>query len=225
MLFEEERQKNNEIIRRIRDKKILAVIRTDNADKAINISKALVAGGVNNIEITMGYDGDLRVIEELSAMSSVYVAAGSLITANQANCAIKAGAKLIVSPITEPGLIKTCKGRKIPIITGAATPTEAYRAWKLGVNLIKLFPAKDLGGATYLKDILTPMSFLNLLPTGGIEISDFISYLKAGAVAVGMGKSFYANEKNYLTITKKAELATEKIKTYIKESTTPKSFK
>ncbi len=218
MLFEEERQKNNEIIRQIRDKKILAVIRTDNHDKALNIAMALVDGGVTNIEITMGYDGDIKVIEEVSKMNGVYVAAGSLITANQANCAIKAGAKLIVSPITEPGLIKICKGRKIPIITGAATPTEAYKAWKLGVNLIKLFPAKDLGGATYLKDVMTPMPFLNLLPTGGIEISDFISYLKAGAVAVGMGKSFYANEKNYLTITKKAELATEKVKTYIKES-------
>lgn len=207
--------KNPKIIDIIEKSKIFAVVRTDNPQKALEISKALIAGGIKVIEITMGYEGDTDVIRELSQNEEVSVAAGSVITAQQAESAINAGVKLIVSPVCEMRLIKLCRGRRIPIVTGAATPSEAYNAWKLGVDIIKIFPAKALGGPDYIKHILTPMPFLHLMPTGGVDINNFVDYLKAGAVAVGIGQAFYGDQENMSQITEKAETAVCRLKDFI----------
>jgi 2-dehydro-3-deoxyphosphogluconate aldolase/(4S)-4-hydroxy-2-oxoglutarate aldolase len=195
--------------------KIFAVVRTDLAQKSIDISNALIAGGIKIIEITMEHDDSIIAIQELSKNKDVYIAAGSVITADQAEKAIKAGAKLIVSPILEMRLVKLCRARRIPIIIGAATPTEAYEAWKFGVNIVKIFPAKALGGADYIKDILTPMPFLRLVPTGGVDFDNFTDYLDAGAVAVGMGNAFYADETDFSLITKKAKTVVDKLNVYL----------
>lgn len=205
---------NNKIYQNIEYKKIFAVVRAKSTQKAISISKALIDGGIRVIEITMGFDGVFDAIEEISKVSDVTVAAGSVITSYQANNAIDAGAKFIVSPVTEMKLIKLCKGKKTPIITGAATPNEAYNAWKLGVNIIKIFPAAALGGPSYIKDILTPMPFLHLMPTGGVNLNNFTDYLAAGACAVGVGNAFYEG-KTIMEITTNAKIATEKLKKYL----------
>lgn len=203
------------IIRNIEKNRIIGVVRTNNAQRAIDISKALIDGGIKIIEITMNYADAHAAIGEISKISEVSVAAGSVVTGAQADAAIKEGAELIVSPVAEMTLIKLCKGKAIPIITGAATPTEAYNAWKLGVNLIKVFPAKELGGPNYICDVLTPMPFLPLIPTGGIDLDNFIEYLKNGAIAVGIGKSFYADEESLSVITDKAKLAVKKLNDYL----------
>jgi len=210
--------KQSKIATEMEKNKIFAVVRTDNAQKAIDISKALIDGGINLIEITMGYDDAVTAIKKLSENTDISVAAGSVITADQAEKAINSGAKLIVSPILEMRLIKLCRAKKIPIITGAATPTEAYEAWKLGVSIIKVFPAKALGGPRYIKDILTPMPFLHLMPAGGVNFDNFTDYLDAGAVAVGMGNAFYANETSYSAINKNAITVINKLNNYIKNT-------
>lgn len=212
-MMPEDLKQNEQIFKNIEKQKIFGVIRTQNTKEAIGISKALIEGGIKVIEITMGINNASSVIQEISSIEGVTVAAGSVITSQQAEAAIDAGAKYIVSPITEMRLIKLCKGRKVPIITGAATPNEAYSAWKQGVNIIKIFPVKALGGPEYIKDILTPMPFLKLMPTGGVFLNDFMEYLKVGAVSVGIGNAFY-EDKNYSIITKKAQKATQKIKEY-----------
>lgn len=210
---------NNQILGIIKESRVFAVVRTDNAQKAIEISKALIEGGIKIIEIAaVGCQDVNHAISEISAIEGVSVAAGSVVTARQADEAIKAGAKLIVSPINELRLIKLCKGRKMPVITGAATPNEAYQAWKSGVNVIKIFPANDLGGPEYIKDILTPMPFLNLVPTGGVNYDNFTDYLDAGAYAVGLGKTLYAYESSMEAVTEKARKVVEKLKTH-KQST------
>lgn len=206
---------NNKILETIRNEKIFAVVRTDNAQKAMDISKALIAGGIKIIEITMGCDDVNQAIAEIAKIEGVSVAAGSVITAKQAEDAIKAGAKLIVSPVHEDRLIKLCKGRKIPVVCGAATPNEAYQAWKSGVSAVKIFPAKDLGGPEYIRDILTPMPFLNLLPTGGVNKDNFTDYLDAGAYAVGIGKTLYAYESSCEEITKNAQNVLKKLDEYL----------
>ncbi|EKE04749.1 MAG: Keto-hydroxyglutarate-aldolase/keto-deoxy-phosphogluconate aldolase [uncultured bacterium] len=203
------------IIHNIEKNRIIGVVRTDNAQRAIDISKALIDGGIKIIEITMNYVNAPIVIGEISKISGISVAAGSVVTGAQADSAIAKGAELIVSPVAEMTLIKLCKGNAVPIITGAATPTEAYNAWKLGVNLIKVFPARELGGPDYICDVLTPMPFLPLIPTGGIDPDNFIEYLKNGAVAVGIGKGFYANEESLSTITEKAKSAVQKLDDYL----------
>ena len=207
--------KKSNIISEIEKSRISVVVRTCNAQEAIDISKALIEGGLRIIEIIIGYADVYSAIEEISKIEGVSVAAGSVITAQQADCAINAGAKLIVSPVMEMSVLKLCKGIKIPLIIGASTSTEAYNAWKLGVSIIKIFPAHVLGGPEYIKDILTPMPFLHLMPAGGATIDNFTEYLKAGAVAVGMGKAFYAEEKDFKAITKKARLVSTKLDQFI----------
>jgi 2-dehydro-3-deoxyphosphogluconate aldolase/(4S)-4-hydroxy-2-oxoglutarate aldolase len=207
--------KKSKIADKMERDKIFAVVRTNNAQKSIDISKSLIDGGINIIEVTMGYEDASVAIQELSKIENVTIAGGSVITAEQAEKAINAGAKFIVSPILEMRLIKLCRARKIPIIIGAATPTEAYEAWKLGVSIIKIFPAKALGGPNYIKDILTPMPFLHLMPTGGVDFDNFTDYLDAGAVAVGMGNAFYADETDFQSITKKAKNAIDKLNNYL----------
>ncbi|OGH96877.1 MAG: hypothetical protein A2104_07310 [Candidatus Melainabacteria bacterium GWF2_32_7] len=208
-------QKKTKIIDKIEKNKIIAVVRTNNVQRAIDVSKALIDGGLKVIEITMSHIDTSVVIDEISKIEGVSVAAGSVITGAQAENAISAGAELIVSPVAEMNLIKLCKGKMLPIITATATPTEAYNAWKLGVNLIKIFPAKDLGGPDYIYDILTPMPFLPLIPTGGVNLDNFTEYLKAGAVAVGMGKVFYFDEENFSVITSRAKAVVHKLNDYL----------
>ncbi|MCK7515975.1 MAG: bifunctional 4-hydroxy-2-oxoglutarate aldolase/2-dehydro-3-deoxy-phosphogluconate aldolase [Desulfobacterales bacterium] len=198
--------------------KIYAIVRADNATKAIDISKALIDGGIKIIEIALGFENVSLVIKKLADMENIYVAAGSVITGKQAENAIDAGAQLIVSPVSEINLIKLCKGRAVNIITGASTPNEAYSAWKLGVGIIKLFPAKALGGADYVKNILTPMPFLPLMPTGGVGLDDFTQYFDAGAVAVGIGQAFYCNETNYSKITKNASITLKNLMIILKKN-------
>lgn len=205
----------SKILKNIENTKIFAVVRTNNAQKAIDLSKALIDGGLKIIEVTMSYTDAPVAIQEISKIEGISVAAGSVVTGLQAESAIEAGAELIVSPVAEMSLIKLCKSRKIHIITGAATPTEAYNAWKLGVNMIKVFPAHVLGGPEYIKDILTPMPFLSLTPTGGVTLDNFTKYLDAGATAVGMGKAFYEGETSLFEITKKAKIAIQKLEDYV----------
>lgn len=205
----------NKISNLMENNRIFAVVRTDSAEKTIAISNALIAGGIKVLEITMEHDDSVEAIRELAKNKDIYITAGSVITADQAEKAINAGAKLIISPILEMRLIKLCRGRRVPIIIGAATPTEAYEAWKFGVNVVKIFPVKALGGADYVRDILTPMPFLKLVPTGGVDFDNFIDYLEAGAVAVGMGNAFYADETDYSNITKKAKDVVDKLNNYL----------
>ena len=88
-------------------------------------------------------------------------------------------------------LVKISKNKRIPFIAGATTATEAYEAWKSRIPLIKIFPAEAMGGVQYLENILRQMPFLNLMPTGNIKLSEVVSYIQAGAAAVGVGRDFY----------------------------------
>lgn len=209
--------KNSKMVDSLEKQKVFAVVRTDNLDKALNISKALIDGGIKVIELCMNcYFDASKAIEQLSDTNGITLAAGSVVTADQAHKALDAGAAFIASPVLENRIIKLCKWRKVPVIMGASTPTEIYNAWKLGVDIIKVFPAEPLGGPSYIKNILTPMPFLKLMPTGGVNIENFIEYLEAGACAVGIGNTFYGEETDFKVITKKAEIVTEKLNDFLK---------
>jgi 2-dehydro-3-deoxyphosphogluconate aldolase / (4S)-4-hydroxy-2-oxoglutarate aldolase len=191
-------------LEKLKENKIIAVVRSDKALRALEIANALIKGGMKRIEIAVSFKEAFGVIEELSKNQAIAVTAGSVITNNQAHLAIKAGAKLIVSPVAEINLVKFCKSYNVQVITAVSTPNEAYSAWKAGVNTVKIFPAKALGGPDYIKDILTPMPFLNLIPAGGVG-EDLIDYFKAGATAVSMARALYSETDNADAITAKAE--------------------
>lgn len=200
-----------QIINEIEQNQVLAVVRHDDYKKEADIAKAIIEGGIRTIEITLECDNCFKAIQEISKIEGVSVAAGSIVTTQQAQQAYEAGAKLLVSPVLEMSVIKFCKWRKIPLIVGASTANEAYNAWKMGAQMVKIFPAHALGGPEYIRDILKPMPFLRLMPTSGVQVDDFKDYLDAGAVAVGMGKSLYKNTSDLNSITDNAKQVAQKL--------------
>ncbi|MGB5170584.1 MAG: bifunctional 4-hydroxy-2-oxoglutarate aldolase/2-dehydro-3-deoxy-phosphogluconate aldolase, partial [Eudoraea sp.] len=114
------------------------------------------------------------------------VGAGTVLSKNDVDEAIKAGAQFIVTPVTDPSLIKYCINRSIPVFPGAYTPSEIYACWKAGARMVKVFPASALS-PSYIKDVMAPLNDLELMPTGGVTKDNLKAYLNAGAKAFGMG--------------------------------------
>ena len=173
----------------IANEKIYPIIRCKDADKTVEIAKALIKGGIKILEINVENPSIYEAIKEISGYATV--CAGGIITSTQADYAFKNGAKLFASPIFQMSLVKISKNLRIPFIAGTSTANEAYSAWKSRIPLIKLFPAEAMGGTQYIENILRQMPFLNLMPTANIKLSEVVSYLNAGAVAVGIGRDFY----------------------------------
>jgi 2-dehydro-3-deoxyphosphogluconate aldolase/(4S)-4-hydroxy-2-oxoglutarate aldolase len=205
----------SKVLKTLEGNKVFAVVREKNPQKVIDISKAIIDGGIKTLEITTDCADSCGAISELSVIKNVIIGAGSIITSQQAQEGIQAGAKFLVTPVLEMSIVKFCKGRGIPLVTGASTANEAYSSWKVDNSIIKIFPAKAMGGPEYIRDILKAMPFLKLMPTSGIEIEDFLEYLKAGAVAVGIGKTLYYDAPDYKTITQRAAIVANKLEEYL----------
>ena len=151
----------------IANEKIYPIIRCKDADKTVEIAKALINGGIKILEINVENPSIYEAIKEISGYATV--CAGGIITSTQADYAFKNGAKLFASPIFQMSLVKISKNLRIPFIAGTSTANEAYSAWKSRIPLIKLFPADAMGGTQYIENILRQMPFLNLMPTGNIK--------------------------------------------------------
>ena len=165
------------------------IIRSKDADLAVETAKALVEGGIRVLEINVDNPSLYRAIEEVSKFAKV--CAGGIITSLQADAAFESGAQLISSPIFQMNMVKISKNKRIPFIAGASTANEAYNAWKSRIPLIKLYPTDAMGGVKYIEDILRQMPFLNLMPMGNIKLNEVVTYIRAGASAVGVGRDFY----------------------------------
>ncbi len=189
------------VIKEIIKSRIYGVVREDDPARTIEIATAYAQAGIKVVEMNPNYE----VIKE-ATKKGIIVAAGGIITAMQAEKAISAGAKLLVSPILQMGLAKFSSWHKIPLILTATTANEAYSAWKVRTPLIKIYPIKDLGGTTYIEDLLRPMKFLNVVPSGSVQVSDIKDYLKYGASAVALGRTLYKDKKydEVVQITKEA---------------------
>lgn len=188
------------VIKKIIENKIYGTVRADDTARTVEIANAYIEAGIKVIEINSSFEA----VREVSKNKNVSIAAGGIITTSQAQLAIEAGAKLLVSPILQMGLVKFSSWHKIPLILTATTPNEAYAAWKARIPLIKIYPIKDLGGSTYIEDLLRPMNFLNVMPTGSAEIKDIKDYLLSGASAVALGRELYLGRsyEQILEITK-----------------------
>lgn len=197
------------LIKKISREKIYPIIRCSDAKSAIDTANALIEGGIKVLEINVENASLYQAIHEVS--KSATVAAGGIITGQQAIKALDAGAEIISSPIFQMNMVKISKDKEIPLIASASTANEAYEAWKTRVPLIKIFPAKALGGVLYIEDLLRPMPFLNIMPSGNILLEEVPDYIKAGAVAVGVGRSFY-EDSSFSVITKKAKKIIERLK-------------
>lgn len=149
------------------------------------VVEALQAGGLSSIEITVEGAHGIEAISSV-AESGALVGAGTVVTIDQADQAITAGAVFLVSPHLDPRLIEWSISNSIPLIPGALTPTEVATAWAWGPPAVKIFPAGTVGPG-YLTSLLGPYPGVPLIPTGGIDAGNALAYLEAGAVAVGIG--------------------------------------
>lgn len=183
------------VIEQILSKKIIAVVRLDDYAHAIDVARALVAGGITVLEFTLTGQGAIEAVSATrKAMGdSVCVGVGTVLKAEDADAAIDAGAQFAVTPAVLRQVIATCVKRQTLVLGGGFTPTELLEAYEAGAELVKVFPAR-LGGPKFIKDVLAPLPFLKLVPTGGVGPENAREYLAAGAVAVGIGGNLVSNK-------------------------------
>ena len=182
-------------LQRLAECGVVAVIRAKSAGQLEDITKALLEGGVIGIEVTMSTPKAIQGIEKLvdAFGEKVVVGVGTVLDAGTAAAAIHAGASFVFSPVTDTRVIEVTKRLGKVCVPGAYTPTEILNAWSAGADLVKVFPATTLGPG-YFKDLLAPMPFLKLTPTGGVDLQTCGAWIKAGAVAVGAGSSLVGKE-------------------------------
>ena len=168
---------------------LIPVLRARNAAQAHAVVKAMIAGGVTVVEVTMTVPGALDVLKELKSEygAKLLLGSGTVTTAQEAEATIEAGAEFVVSPSFHPEVVaKTHELGKLSI-PGALTPTEVITAWRAGADYVKIFPCSAVGGASYLKSLVAPFPHLKLIPTGGVTLETATSFLEAGARALGVG--------------------------------------
>ncbi|HEX9939574.1 MAG TPA: bifunctional 4-hydroxy-2-oxoglutarate aldolase/2-dehydro-3-deoxy-phosphogluconate aldolase [Longimicrobium sp.] len=173
---------------RITALRAIAVVRLGDAESAVRAAEAVHAGGVHAIEVTLTTPGAEDVIRRLSEREGMVVGAGSVLDAEAARRAIDAGARYLVSPVFLPQLVHVAHAAEVAVMLGAFTPTEILAAHRAGADAVKVFPSDALGPA-FIKGVLGPMPFLRLVPTGGVTRENAGDWLRAGALAVGLGGS------------------------------------
>ena len=198
-----------EVAAQIASDRVVAVIRLADASKLVPVIEAVAAGGVRCIEITMTVPNAVELIRMVSSTVSddVLIGAGTVTDAATAQAVIDAGAQFVVSPILSAEVIAACKKAGIYCAPGCFTPTEIFTAWKLGADVIKVFPATSLG-PKFFKDIKGPFPQIPLMPTGGVSIENAHEWIAAGAVAVGIGSDLLdkkaIDEGRYEILTERA---------------------
>ncbi|MDQ0247535.1 2-dehydro-3-deoxyphosphogluconate aldolase/(4S)-4-hydroxy-2-oxoglutarate aldolase [Bacillus fengqiuensis] len=174
----------------LKKRKLVAVIRGARPDQIIPITRALKEGGICTLEITVETPKVCTLIETVKEEfgDDIIVGAGTVLDPETARAVIMAGAEFIFSPTVNAGTIKMAKRYGIISIPGALTPTEILTAYEHGADIIKVFPADALG-IGYFKSLKGPLPHIPLMPTGGVNLDNLDSFLKAGAVAAGLGSS------------------------------------
>jgi 2-dehydro-3-deoxyphosphogluconate aldolase/(4S)-4-hydroxy-2-oxoglutarate aldolase len=177
------------IISRVESTGLLPVVRAKSTEQGIALSKALHAGGIECLEVTMTVPGAVEVIAALSQElgDSALVGAGTVLSEADGERCLKAGARFLVSPGYVPGLVALAHSRGTAAMIGALTPSEVINCWKEGSDFVKIFPCSALGGAGYLRALKAPLPQVKLLPTGGVTLETMAEYLAAGAAALGVG--------------------------------------
>jgi 2-dehydro-3-deoxyphosphogluconate aldolase/(4S)-4-hydroxy-2-oxoglutarate aldolase len=194
---------------------LVAIVRTNSSDRAARIAEACARGGAAAIEITFTVPGATAVIEALAkqyASGEILIGAGTVLDPETARIAILAGAQYIVSPSVSPETARLCNRYQIPYMPGASTMREIVDAMECGADIVKLFPGETLGPA-FVKAVKGPLPQASLMPTGGVAVDNVAEWIKAGAVAVGVGGGLTAGAQsgNFQQITDTAKQFIERI--------------
>lgn len=189
---------------------VVAVIRLQDASKLRGVVDALAAGGVRALEVTMTVPGAVRLIEQIAPTlpGEFVLGAGTVLDTETARACILAGARFVVGPVFRPDVIATCHRYDVAVMPGCFTPTEILAAWEQGADVVKVFPATALGPG-YFKDVRGPLPQVRLMPTGGVSLENAGEWIKAGAVAIGVGTALIEGKAvaagDFSAITKRAE--------------------
>jgi len=174
-----------EVTTAIAEAKVVGIIRTGDAEEAVRAARAVAAGGIEVLEVALTTRDGLEAIKELRD-DGVLLGAGTVLDAATARLACLAGARFLVTPAVLPEVIEAGHAYGVPVLPGAATPTEILTALRAGADLVKVFPAAQLGPA-FVRAVRAALPQAPLVPTGGVDAGNAAEWLAAGAVAVGCG--------------------------------------
>ena len=193
--------KRLEVLNEIVHTGLVPVFYNGNFDIAKNIVAACVAGGVRTVEFTNRGDNAYRVFSDLvlhfaDSDPSVILGVGSVVDQGTAALYISSGANFVVGPVLNPEVARVCNRRKVPYSPGCATASEISEAEELGVEIVKIFPGKTVGGPDFVKSVLAPMPWTSIMPTGGVDATkeSISAWFAAGVVAVGVGSKLITRE-------------------------------
>jgi 2-dehydro-3-deoxyphosphogluconate aldolase/(4S)-4-hydroxy-2-oxoglutarate aldolase len=179
----------DDVIRRIEEVGIVPVVRAATVEEATRAVQAICAGGIPVVEITMTVPNAVSVIREVAKQhgDQVLIGAGTVITAEQAESCLRAGAEFLVSPGLSAPVLSVARAAAKLAIPGALTPTELMSAHDHGARLVKIFPCGNVGGPKYLRSLKAPFPKAELIPTGGVNAANAAEFIAAGAFALGVG--------------------------------------
>lgn len=208
--------KKMQVLSKLQQCGLVAVIRGNSKEDGVEISKATVAGEIKAIEVAYTTPNASGVIEELKEEykedDSVVIGAGTVLDATTARLAILAGADFVVSPSFDAEVAKVCNLYQIPYLPGCMTITEINTALTYGVDIIKVFPG-DIVGPRFIKDVKGPLPHVNLMPTGGVSLENMQEWFDNGVLAVGIGSNLTKGLKdgNYDIVTQNAQTYVKKL--------------
>lgn len=179
-----------DFVQQFKTRRASAILRTHDQYAARRAMNAAIKGGFCIAEFTLSIPNAIELIEEFAAQSDLIVGAGTVLAAEDAAEAVKAGAKFLVSPVVDEAVIDEASALAVAVMPGCSTPTEMLRAHRAGAPLQKLFPEQAIG-PTWVKQTLGPLPFLNIVPTSGVTLDNAADYLRAGAFAVGFVNSLF----------------------------------
>jgi 2-dehydro-3-deoxyphosphogluconate aldolase/(4S)-4-hydroxy-2-oxoglutarate aldolase len=173
----------------IKDIGIVPVVRTSSAESAVKAVDAIYRGGIRAAEITMTVPGAIRALEKVADAfgDKLVLGAGTVLDPETARACMLAGAEFFVTPSLRPSTIEMARRYSKVIMPGALTPTEVLTAWEAGADIVKIFPAGNVGGPKYIKALKGPFPQIEMVPTGGVNLETAGDFLKAGACAVAVG--------------------------------------
>jgi 2-dehydro-3-deoxyphosphogluconate aldolase/(4S)-4-hydroxy-2-oxoglutarate aldolase len=178
-----------EVRKRILAVGIVPVLRAPSPESALAAARAVWAGGIPIVEVTMTVPGAVDVIRELlrSMGGAALIGAGTVLDEQAAAECLDAGAEFLVSPGFDPGMVRCAAGAGRLVMAGALTPTEVIQAWRAGSDFVKIFPCGNVGGPAYIKALKAALPQVPMVPTGGVTLSTAAQFLEAGASALGVG--------------------------------------
>jgi len=178
--------------RRLQEQRFVGIVRERAAEDALRVADGLLAAGVRIVEVSLTTPGALDVVEDLAARTrdggDVAIGAGTVTDADAAREAARRGASFVLSPVFDAGVVAAARDAGLAVVPGCATPSEMLAATRLGAAAVKVFPA-TLWTPAAVKDLLGALPDLALLPTGGIALADAAAWIRAGALAVGLGSA------------------------------------